>query len=343
MLTQYDQEKLDHTPWVEKYRPKKLDDVSSQEHAVKVLKKTLELANLPHMLFYGPPGTGKTSTVLALAKQLYGPRLYKLRVLELNASDERGISIVRQKIKNFARLTVSNPTPEDLRDYPCPPYKIIVLDEADSMTNDAQSALRRTMENYSGVTRFCLICNYITRIIDPLALRCSKFRFRPLDNKNALSRLQYVVEQEKVNLDLEKVLHEILKVSGGDLRKAITYLQSATRLNSVLEDGGITVTTIREIAGVVDKELMDSIVTTIRTKNTEKIAKKVHEVVLQGWSAQQVSDQLHDIFILDDSLTSPEKNAMAQLFFETDRKLNNGTDEHIQLLNLSFQLSNALA
>lgn len=343
MLTQYDQEKLHHTPWVEKYRPKKLDDVSSQEHAVKVLKKTLELANLPHMLFYGPPGTGKTSTVLALAKQLYGPRLYKLRVLELNASDERGISIVRQKIKNFARLTVSNPTPEDLREYPCPPYKIIVLDEADSMTNDAQSALRRTMENYSGVTRFCLICNYITRIIDPLALRCSKFRFRPLDNENAVARLQYVVDQEDVKLDLDKVLEEILTVSGGDLRKAITYLQSATRLNSVLEEGGITVSTIREIAGVVDKELMESIVATIRTKNTEKIANKIHEVVLQGWSAQQVADQLHDLFILDDGLSSPQKNAMAQVFFDTDRKLNNGTDEHIQLLNLAFQLSNVLA
>lgn len=342
MLTQYDQERLHHTPWVEKYRPKKLDDVSSQEHAVKVLKKTLELANLPHMLFYGPPGTGKTSTVLALAKQLYGPHLYKLRVLELNASDERGISIVRQKIKNFARLTVSNPSPEDLKNYPCPPYKIIVLDEADSMTNDAQSALRRTMENYSGVTRFCLICNYITRIIDPLALRCSKFRFRPLDNENALARLKYVVDQEHVNLDLEKVLEEILSVSGGDLRKAITYLQSATRLSSLLEGGGITVSNIREIAGVVDKELMESIVSTIRTKNTEKIAKKVREVVLQGWSAQQVSDQLHDIFILDDGLSSPEKNAIAQLFFDTDRKLNNGTDEHLQLLNLAFQLSNVL-
>lgn len=343
MLTQYDQERLDHTPWVEKYRPKKLDDVASQDHAVKVLKKTLELANLPHMLFYGPPGTGKTSTVLALAKQLYGPRLYKLRVLELNASDERGISIVRQKIKNFARLTVSNPTPEDLRDYPCPPYKIIVLDEADSMTNDAQSALRRTMENYSGVTRFCLICNYITRIIDPLALRCSKFRFRPLDNENAISRLKYVVERENVQLDLKDVLEEILAVSGGDLRKAITYLQSATRLSSVLEGSGISVATVREIAGVVHKDLMKSIVDTIRTKKSQKIASKVHEVVLQGWSAQQVSDQLHDLFILDDSLSSTEKNAMAKLFFETDRRLNSGTDEHIQLLNLTLQISNALA
>lgn len=343
MLTQYEQERLDHTPWVEKYRPKNLDDVASQEHAVKVLKTTLKLANLPHMLFYGPPGTGKTSTVLALAKQLYGPRLYKLRVLELNASDERGILIVRQKIKNFARLTVSNPTPEDLQNYPCPPYKIIVLDEADSMTNDAQSALRRTMETYSGVTRFCLICNYITRIVDPLALRCSKFRFRPLDNENAMARLKYVVEQENVQLELDAVLEEILTVSGGDLRKAITYLQLATRLSSVLQGNGITVATVREIAGVVHQDLMESIVKTIQTKNTREIANKVHEVVLQGWSAQQVADQLHDLFILDDGLTSSEKNAIAMQFFETDKRLNSGTDEHIQLLNLTLRISAALA
>ena len=152
-------------PWVEKYRPKQLDDIAAQGHAVTVLKKTLQSANLPHMLFYGPPGTGKTSTILALAKELFGPELMKSRILELNASDERGISIVREKVKNFARLTVSKPSKNDLENYPCPPYKIIILDEADSMTSDAQSALRRTMETYSGVTRFCLICNYVKMCI----------------------------------------------------------------------------------------------------------------------------------------------------------------------------------
>lgn len=341
MLT-YDQEKLEHTPWVEKYRPRTLTDVASQDHAVRVLTKTLELANLPHMLFYGPPGTGKTSTVLALAKQLYGPRLYKLRVLELNASDERGISIVRQKIKNFARLTVSNPTADDLRDYPCPPYKIIVLDEADSMTNDAQLALRRTMENYSGVTRFCLVCNYITRIIDPLALRCLKFRFRPLDAESAMARLKFVVAEENVLVALEDVLDEILTVSRGDLRKAITYLQSAARLSAV-EGTGVTVEGVREIAGVVHAETVDGVVEAIRTKNPSQIEHVVKNVVLEGWSAQQVADQLHDVFLGDDSLTSVEKNAVAGLLFETDARLNNGTDEHIQLLNLALQVARVLA
>ena len=184
---------------------------------------------LPHMLFYGPPGTGKTSTILALAKELFGPEMFRTRVLELNASDERGISIVREKVKDFARMQLSNPPPNYKDRYPCPPYKIIILDEADSMTQDAQSALRRTMETYSKITRFCLICNYVTRIIDPLASRCSKFRFKTLDQGNALKRLEEIATNENVNLETGAV-DTLIKCSEGDLRKAITFLQSATKL-----------------------------------------------------------------------------------------------------------------
>lgn len=167
-------------------RPKTIDDVAAQEHTVSVLRKALTSTNvplvfllnlllrlnspigkqLPHMLFYGPPGTGKTSTILALARQLFGPDNFKSRVLELNASDERGISIVREKVKNFARQTPrAQAVASDGKTYPCPPYKIIILDEADSMTQDAQGALRRIMETYARITRFCLVCNYVTRSV----------------------------------------------------------------------------------------------------------------------------------------------------------------------------------
>jgi len=268
------------------------------------------------MLFYGPPGTGKTSTVLALAKELYGPELMKTRVLELNASDERGISIVREKVKNFARTTVSTSTAQQNSDYPCPPYKIIILDEADSMTQDAQAALRRTMETYSRITRFCLICNYVTRIIDPLASRCSKFRFKPLDSQNAKARLEEIAVLEEVKME-DGVVDALIKVSDGDLRRAITYLQSAARLHnpgkfadaegdvdmdSGDESGGeavsevVTVRSIQEIAGVIPDEVIDRLLKACEPKARggvyTSVAKIVEDMVADGWNASQAVIQV---------------------------------------------------
>ena len=269
------------------------------------------------MLFYGPPGTGKTSTVLALAKELYGPELMKTRVLELNASDERGISIVREKVKNFARTAVSNSTVAQSSAYPCPPYKIIILDEADSMTQDAQSALRRTMETYSKITRFCLICNYVTRIIDPLASRCSKFRFKPLDSENARARLEEIAQLEDVQCE-PGVIDALIKVSDGDLRRAITYLQSAAKLHNPFKfaatdpegdvdmDGGaapaetitevVTVRSIEEIAGVIPDDVIERLLKACEPKPGRSVytdvAKVVHDMVADGWNASQTVIQV---------------------------------------------------
>lgn len=321
------------------------------------------------MLFYGPPGTGKTSTVLALAKQLYGPELMRTRVLELNASDERGISIVREKVKDFARMQLSNPPAgpageEYRKKYPCPPYKIIILDEADSMTQDAQSALRRTMETYSKITRFCLICNYVTRIIDPLASRCSKFRFKSLDGGNARKRIEDIAKLEHVNLE-DGVVDTVLKCAEGDLRKAITYLQSAARLLSAQKAGSgdaddmevdgddsrnaqaVTVRSIEEIAGVVPDQAVGRLVSALQPGSRggayEGVAKVVTDLIAEGWSATQVVTQLYDMIVMDDKIADSKKNRIVMSFSQTDKRLVDGADEHLTILDLSLQIAGALA
>lgn len=334
------------------------------------------------MLFYGPPGTGKTSTILALAKQLYGPELIKTRVLELNASDERGIAIVREKVKNFARQQLSNPPAgpagvEYRKRYPCPPFKIIVLDEADSMTQDAQSALRRTMETYSRITRFCLVCNYVTRIIDPLASRCSKFRFKSLDEGSAARRLEEIAGAEGVTLG-EGAVDALVRVSEGDLRKAITFLQSAARLVGAVkvaeqqhpkkkgakvvdedddamdvdEQGGgkkkpVSVPVIEEIAGVIPGPTMDRLYEAMQPRAKGKVyahvAQAVDNMVADGWSATQLVSQLYEMVLFDEKVEDLKKNKITLVFSETDKRLVDGADEHLEILDLCLRIAGILA
>ncbi|KAL8293086.1 hypothetical protein RQP46_000780 [Phenoliferia psychrophenolica] len=346
---------IENQPWVEKYRPKNLGEVSAQDHTVAVLKKTLGSANLPHMLFYGPPGTGKTSTILALCKQLFGPELYRSRVLELNASDERGISVVREKIKNFAKLTVTtNHDPN----YPAPPYKIIILDEADSMTQDAQSALRRIMENHSRITRFCLICNYVTRIIEPITSRCSKFRFKPLDVTSTSLRLKEICLKESIDCS-EEALKALIKTSDGDLRRAITYLQSASRLHAA-DNTPLTALSVQEIGGVVPDQIMARLVVALGVENPdledvemedvkdakrsgfEKVQSAVEMITREGFSATQILTQLHDIIILDPLIPARAKATIALCLGETDKCLTDGADEEMQLLSACARIRKAV-
>lgn len=311
------------------------------------------------MLFYGPPGTGKTSTILALAKELYGPEFVKQRVLELNASDERGISIVREKVKDFARMQLTNPPPGYKSRYPCPPFKIIILDEADSMTQDAQSALRRTMETYSKITRFCLICNYVTRIIDPLASRCSKFRFKSLDQGNAKKRLEEIAEKEGVQLE-DGAVDALIKCSEGDLRKAITFLQSAARLVGAVaakgDTGGdsmevdtkpVTVKIVEDIAGVIPSATIDRLVGAIKPRSSGEaysaVSKVVEDMVADGWSAGQVVTQLYHTIISDETIPDVQKNQIVMVFSEVDKRLVDGADEHLSILDLSLRISTILA
>lgn len=330
-------------------------------------------------MFYGPPGTGKTSTILALARQLFGPLLYSSRVLELNASDERGIGIVRSKIKDFARQQLSSgnvpagPAGEEYKkQYPCPPFKIVVLDEADSMTQDAQSALRRTMETYSRITRFCLVCNYVTRIIDPLASRCSKFRFKSLEDTDARARLTGIAEAEAVTLG-KGAVDALVRCAEGDLRKSITFLQSAARLVGAVEAAGgkqargkkrkveedededamdvdsdtkqVTVRIVEEIAGVVPEDVVGRLYGAMTGKSGgvggrySAIESAVRDMVADGWSATQTMGQLYTKVVFDETVPDQAKNQILGVFSEADKRLVDGADEHLTVLDLALRIS----
>jgi replication factor C small subunit len=215
--------------WAEKYRPQILDEMVNQTEIVSRLKNFVKERNLPHLLFVGPAGIGKTTSILALARDLYGSG-YRNYILELNASDERGIDVIREKVKNFARTAA---IASEVR------FKILIMDEADSLTSAAQHALRRTMEIYTRTCRFCLIGNYSENIIEPIQSRCSIFRFSPLSEVDAKGWIKTIASKEDVQL-LEEGLEAIYEASKGDLRKATNLLQAAAATQeSVVDDVAI--------------------------------------------------------------------------------------------------------
>jgi len=324
-------------PWVEKYRPSKVEDVAYQDEVVKVLQNTMQNEDLPNMLFYGPPGTGKTSTILAASKELFGD-MWRDRVLELNASDERGITVVRDKVKSFSQLTASGRRPDGRR---CPPFKIVILDEADSMTHHAQAALRRTMEKQSRTTRFCLICNYVSRIIEPITSRCAKFRFKPLHADILETRLKEIGEKEDVELD-KAAMAALLHTSEGDMRKAITYLQSAARLKS---GESVTEQDIFEIAGVIPVSVLDELIEACKSDSYEKLEANVKGMIADGHSAAQLITQIHDVLIEMDELKDKQKAAVMERLAVVDKRLIDGADEYLQIMDLAtvimYQLNHA--
>lgn len=322
-------------PWVEKYRPAKVEDVAHQEEVVRAMKTCTEKRNLPHLLFYGPPGTGKTSLILAVAKELYGATHYRDRVLELNASDERGIDVIRNKVKKFAQFAVGNQKHEETGEI-LPPFKIIILDEADSLTKDAQAALRRIIENYTKVTRFCIICNYISRIIDPLTSRCSKFRFQPLSDAAHLDRLSLITNQEGVVVSQEG-LAAAMKHADGDLRRSINLIQSAA---SLFQGKAITASEVTEIAGAVPQSVADSTIgMALQGAQRNKIQAHVDSIMGEGFSVTQCVQQLVDSVTVDPRLTDLQKAKAARVLSVADHRLADGADESLQLLWIASELS----
>lgn len=330
--------KMKHSlPWNEKFRPKNLDEIAYQKEVVAALRRSLETANLPHLLFYGPPGTGKTSTILAVARELYGPTIMKTRVMELNASDERGIDVVRHKVKNFAKVAVGTANLDP--DYPCPPFKILVLDEADSMTRDAQSALRRTMERWSKVTRFCLICNYVSRIIAPVTSRCAKFRFHRLPSEHISKKLQSICDSEGLSAT-PATLKQLEVVSNGDLRKAITFLQSASLMAG--EGEAITPENVKEVTVSVPEKFADEVFTA-SLAGFQDVHRAAEYTVQEGYPASMMLECLQKRVFTSDKLDEEAKAEVCIELAKADCALEEGANEHLQLLNVLAVISKAAA
>jgi replication factor C subunit 2/4 len=319
---------INNYSWVEKYRPSKLDEISSQNHIINILKSTLITKNLPHLILFGPSGCGKTSTVLALAKELFGEEHYLDRIIELNASDERGINIIREKIKNYAKLSIKNINNT-------PPWKIIILDEADTMTSDSQFALRRIIEQYSKITRFCIICNYHTKIIEPIISRCSLLRFKPIEEKFILERLKYICEKENMNYN-KKLLNKIIKLCRGDLRKAINLLQKCnnsynTNTNNINEE------ILNEISGIIPDNIFEKLMQYIFDKDYKNIDLIINQIYNDGYSLVNQILLFHN-YILNSNLSNNNKTDILQKIIEVDHNLINCSDEYIQLYNLVYYI-----
>jgi replication factor C small subunit len=310
--------------WAEKYRPQTLDDIVNQTEIVSRMKNFVKERNLPHLLLVGPAGVGKTTSILALAQDLYGPS-YRSFTLELNASDERGIDVVRDKVKNFARTAaISSEVP----------FKILIMDEADSLTSAAQHALRRTMEMYTKTCRFCLIGNYSENIIEPIQSRCSVFRFSPLSEKDAKNWIRAIAKKERVKL-IEEGLNAIYEASMGDLRKATNLLQAAAATQS----GEVDDIAIYGVLGRVSPGKVREMIN-LGLKGEFLKAREVLRTLLidEGLAADDIIRMIYSEVL---RLSIPErlKVQLADSIGEVDFRLTQGARPEIQLSALIAKLA----
>lgn len=304
--------------WTEKYRPKKLDDVVNQKHVVDRLKAWVKNGSVPNMLFAGSAGVGKTTVALCLAHELFGEH-WRENFQETNASDQRGIDVVRGRIKDFAR---TRPMGSD--------FKIIFLDESDALTTEAQQALRRTMEKFSDVCRFILSCNYSSRIIDPIQSRTAVFRFKKLGEKDVADYLYRIIKGEKLTVS-EDAIKAIYEISEGDLRHATNLLQSSSALGKVTKE-----TVYDASAQAKPEDVKEMVDLALKGRFSDARIKLYDLLINQGLSAEDIIKNIHRQ-IFDLKLPEKSKLDLIEQVGEFEFRLNQGGSPEIQLEALLAQ------
>jgi len=300
--------------WTEKYRPKDFSDIKGQKEIVKRVKAFVEQKNMPHILFAGPAGVGKTSLSLVIARKLFGESWHN-NFLELNASDERGIDVIRIKVKDFARTRAIGDVP----------FKIIYLDECDALTKEAQQALRRTMENYTQTCRFILSCNYSSKIIDPIQSRCAIFRFKPIDEHDLNLLIDKIAKDENLKID-EKAKKALIEISEGDCRMLENILQSSASLEK-----HITEELIYSMVSVArPKEINEVLKLALETKFKESRDKLLDVMLNYGLSGLDIIQQIQKELINLD-LDNKKKMDLIAECGEAEFRMTEGSDEYLQL------------
>lgn len=313
---------MDSALWAEKYRPSSFSDICGQEEIIKRLHAFVSHRNIPHLLFSGPPGVGKTSTALVIAKQMYGEN-WRQNIIELNASDERGIDVIRTKVKDFARTRALGEIP----------FKICILDESDSLTREAQQALRRTMENYTATCRFILLANYSSKIIEPIQSRCAIFRFKPLPEQEIIKIVDRVAAAEKLSIDA-KARKALVEVSEGDCRKLENVLQSCAVMSPT-----VTAELIYTVAGVAAPAEIKEVIALAFANKFQKARELLLDTMLaHGMSGLDVIKQLQKQ-VLESSIEPRKKLLLIEKCGEIEFRMSEGADEFVQLEALLSQIA----
>jgi len=330
--------KLLDIPWTEKYRPNNISDIYTQNNINRVLNYCIENNNIPNLLLYGHPGTGKTSTILAICRQLFGSSNVKNRTFMLNASDDRGINIVREKIKQFANTSISDYKfidEETEKECQSPSFKVIILDEADNMTIDAQSALRRIMETTAKTTRFCIICNNVNKIIEPIGSRCVKFRYIPLSYDNIEMKLNQIIKLEGLNID-SKIKNNIIIESGGDARKAINILECISCYDDVSQQYKL----FYDITGNIEQPFYNKLISGLLNASVFTIEKQAERIIQMGCNISKLIEKICFDIANDSNISELDKAEYIIYLNYILKQLYEGCDETIILISVLCKLKN---